>query len=235
VYGSYDFPVKIESDGILISVENEKGNLVYRRKCMDEEVEKILIGVGGKLIVNPVEPVNKPVEVTSYLQIEFSRNVVVEPKSTKHIYLRFPVEIGVLVSSPADIEVLDIFTLVKPKYTLYGDPRNGIICKYWKSDVFPDIPKIEPLKEGVMELTIKNKVSEWVTISKAVFNGVEMKIYYSEDFVSMKALMDVSSKTMAETDFIDAPLKAGMKKSVEIYTARKIPIVGKRLEMEWGL
>ena len=142
---------------------------------------------------------------------------------------------GVIVSSPADIEVLDIFTLVKSKYTLYGDPRNGMICKYWKSDVFSDIPKIDSMKEGVMELTIRNKVNEWVTISKAVFNGVEMKIYYSEDFVSMKALMEISSKTMAETDFIDAPMKPGMKKSIEIYTARKIPIVGKRLEMEWGL
>jgi hypothetical protein len=235
VYGSYDFPVKIELNEILISVEKENGNLIYRRKFGDDEVEKILLAEDAKLIVNPVEPVNKPVEVTSFLQIEFSRSVVVEPKSTRHIYLKFPVEIGVIVSSPADIEVLDIFAPVKPKYTLYGDPRNGIICKYWKSNIFSSIPGIDPLKEGVMELTIKNKVNEWVTITRAVFNGVEMKIYYSEDFVSMKALMDVSSKTVAETDFIDAPLKAGMKKSIEIYTARKIPIVGKKLEMEWGL
>lgn len=235
MYGSYDFPVRIESENILISVEKEKGNLVYRRKCMEEEIEKILIAGGGKLIVNPVEPVNKPVEVTSYLQIEFEKSVVVEPKSTKYIYLTFPIEIGVLVSSPADVEVLDIFTLTKPKYTLYGDPRNGIVCRYWKSEVFSELPETDSLREGVMHLTIRNKINEWVTITKAVFNGVEMKIYYDNEIVSMKALIEVNSKTMAETDFIDAPLKTGMKKSVEIYTARKIPIVGKRMEMEWGL
>jgi len=41
--------------------------------------------------------------------------------------------------------------------------------------------------------------------------------------------------TIAETDFIDAPLIPGMAKSIELYTARKIGVISRGYLMEWGL
>lgn len=234
MYGAYSFPTSIETDEISISVEKEENGFLYRREFQGEEVEKILAADSGQLIVNPVEPLNKPVEVTTYMEIEFDKTIVVEPKSSKKIYLTFPIEVGVFASSKRDVELLDIFSLARQKYTLYGEPSDGVICRYWKSDVYSKMPETDRLIEGIMELTIRNEVGEWVKIGRAVFNAIGMKIYYN-DIVSMRGTMEVSSKKMAETDFRDSPLTSGMKKSTELYTTRKVPIMGRKMIMGWGL
>lgn len=234
MYGAYSFPASIETENISISVEKEDNRFLYRREFQEEKVEKILAANSGQLIINPVEPLNKPVEVTSYMQIEFDKTIVVEPKSSKKIYLTFPIEIGVFASSKRDVEVLDVFTLVGQKYTLYGEPSEGVICRYWKSDIYSKMPETDRLREGIIELTLRNEIGEWVEVNRAVFNAVGMKIYYN-GIVSMRGTMELNSKSMAETDFIDSPLVSGMKKSVELYTARKMPILGKKMIMGWGL
>ncbi len=234
MYGAYSFPTSIETENISISVEKEDNRFLYRREFQEEKVEKILAANSGQLIINPVEPLNKPVEVTSFMQIEFDKTIVVEPKSSKKIYLKFPIEIGVFASSKRDVEALDVLTMVGQKYTLYGEPSNGVICRLWKSNIYSKIPETERLREGVMELTINNEVGEWVEMNNAVFNAVGMKIYYN-DIVSMRATMELGSKNMAETDFSDSPLVSGMKKAVKLYTTRKVPITGKKMIMRWGL
>ncbi|MFO7966420.1 MAG: DUF432 domain-containing protein [Archaeoglobaceae archaeon] len=234
MYGAYSFPASIETETISISVEKEENKFLYQRESQEGKVEKIIAANSGRLIVNPVEPLNKPVEVTSYLEIEFDKTIVVEPKSSKKVYLTFPIEIGVFASSKKDVEVLDIFTFVGQKYTLYGEPSEGVVCRYWKSDIYSKMPETDRLREGVMELAIINEIGEWVEVNKAVFNAVGMKIYYN-DIVSVKATMEVGSKTIAETDFRDSPVVSGMKKSIELYTARKVPLIGKKMIMGWGL
>lgn len=72
-----------------------------------------------------------------------------------------------------------------------------------------------------MEFTITNTYREWVEVSRVVFESVDMKIYYG-DFVASTATMRVVGPNIAETDFIDAPPRPGMVKSIELYTARKI-------------
>lgn len=84
-----------------------------------------------------------------------------------------------------------------------------------------------------MEFSIHNASHEWAEVSTAVFKGVDMKIYYDE-FVAASAMMKILGQGLAETDFIDAPLRPGMAKSIELYTARKIPVIGRGCLMECG-
>jgi hypothetical protein len=72
-------------------------------------------------------------------------------------------------------------------------------------------------------------------LNRAVFNAQGMKIYYAKDLVSMKAHMRVSSREMAETEFQKAPVKKKMKKSLELYTSRKLQIASPKYVMEHGL
>jgi len=160
---------------------------------------------------------------------------VVEPKATRKIFIRFPVEIGVFISGNEDFEILDILSLAKQKFTLYGDPRSGVVCKYWRSKVYSSVPSVNPIHEGVMELNITNPGVKWVEVTKAVFNVYGMKIYYSDEMVSMKSNMKVMSEVIAETDFDDAPLEKEMKKSLELYTERKLSIIATKFVMEEGI
>lgn len=235
MFGYYDIPLEIVKEGISLSLERAGADFIYKSECADTKVEKLLLARTGKVLINPVEPLHKPKELTSALLIEFDKNLVVEPGTTRKIFVTYPIEIGVLVSTKTHVEVLDILTLVRQKFTLYGDPRSGVICKYWRSNVYSSTPSVDPLHEGVMELTIINTTAEWVAVTKAVFNAYGMKIYYNDDLVAMKASLKIAPRQLSETGFVDAPLKTGMMKSLELYTARKIAITTTKFVMEAGL
>jgi len=235
MFGQYDIPIRIEQEGITISVQKEEENFLYRRECLGESVEKILLAGPTKALLNPVEPVNKPKALASHLLIEFASILQVEPKGTRNIFLTFPVEIAVYISTNEEFEVIDTFTMSRQKFTLYGDPINGVICKYWKSSIYPAKPPLNHMEEGFIELAVTNTTASWVEVTKAVFNAYGMKIYYDDERVSMKANMKLKGGGSAETEFIEDPLVEGMTKSLEIYTARKLSVTKKKFIMEFGL
>ncbi|MCK4811072.1 MAG: DUF432 domain-containing protein, partial [Methanosarcinales archaeon] len=82
---------------------------------MDEEVEDMLLSSSSKILINPVEPVNKPKELTPHFLIEFERSVFIEPSARRTVFVKFPVEIGVFVHGKKDFQILDVLTLNKQK------------------------------------------------------------------------------------------------------------------------
>ncbi len=235
MYGTYSPPLKIKTKKLSINFSKKGEGWEYKRSLSGEEKRVSTFFSKGKIIINPVEPVNVPKEISSHLLIELEKEVVLAPKERIKLYLKFPIEIGVLLSTGKNYRVLDVFTFTKPKYTLYGSIKNGIICKYWKSDISTKIPKVNALEEGVIEVDITNKSGEWVNIVNLVFQAHGMKIYYNKNLVSMKSVVSVINDDVAEIDFINAPLKEDMKKSIELYIAKKlIPLTGKFV-MEEGV
>jgi hypothetical protein len=235
MFGYYDIPFSIVQDAISLSCEREGDSVLYKRECNGEIVEKFLLTSNSKILLNPVEPVNKPKPLTSELLIELGKPLIVEPKVTQKVFLAFPIEIGVFLSQDNCIENIDVFTLHRPKLTLYGDPRTGVICKYYKSKVYSTIPSVKLIHEGIIELTITNQTINWIEATKIVFNAYGMQIYYNDSMAYMKAVMELVSKGRAETDFEDAPLKEGMNKSLELYTSKIISIISTKFVMELGL
>jgi hypothetical protein len=235
MFGQYDIPIRIEQEGIMVSVQKEGESILYTRECLGESVEKILVAGSGKLLLNAVEPVNKPKALASHLLIEFANTLQVEPKGTMNIFLAFPVEIAVFMPSNEEFEVIDTFTLARQKFTLYGDPINGVICKYWKSRIYTAEPSLNPIEEGLIELAVTNTTTSWVEVTKTVFNAYGMKIYYDDKRMSMKANMKLKGGGSAETECMDEPLVAGMTKSLEMYTVRKLSVIKQKFIMEFGL
>jgi hypothetical protein len=236
MYKQYKMPFRYDKHhNISFSVERERDYFIYRRECVEEKLEKVLAMSTGEIIVNPIEPLTKPKEITPYFMVKLDRSLMVEPKGTKTIFLTFPIEIGVYISSRKDFKRLDSFSLSKPKYTLYGDPRQGLRCKYWNSDIYPRVPDTDPFQEGIMELKLSNNRTNWAEITHAVFNAYGMKIYYDNQKVAMKAQMRIEGASLAETTFSDSPLESGMKKSLEIYMVRKLSVATTKFIMELGL
>ncbi len=227
VYGRKKFGTEVRHEKFYLRLDR---NYLRELKESGERVEKIVAG-GTGFVVNPVEPVNLPAGITRFLLIEFSRPVNIEPGESVRVYLKFPVEIGVFVEG-RKLSVIDVFTLTRPKYALYGTPSRGIVCRYCFSKVYSTPPEVDGLTEGILELRIKNDFDDWVEVSKAVFDGYGMKIYYSA-FPAMVAKMKVESRILAETTFLNTPLKDGMSKAIELYVARRL-IERKKFVMEWG-
>jgi len=238
IFSRYDLPFELLGEHFSITVSEEEGLMRYLRECQGEKVEKCFIAENKSLMLTPVEPLNTPKDITQYLQVEFDMPVTLAPKVSKKVYAAFPLEIAVFLTGTAKdvkLEAIDTFSLIPQKFTLYGDPSNGVLCKYHKSRIFTALPELDMYKEGLVEIDIKNGTTEWVTVSKAVFNAYRMKIYYDSENVSMSAFMNIVSGNMAETDFKDAPMKRGLIKAPELYMLKKLPIMASRFMMEYGL
>jgi hypothetical protein len=223
VFGIYRYPVSLSHDAVTIEVIADGNHARYIRECGNERVEKILGSADGMLLINPVEPTNLPENITGFLEISFPP-ILLKPGSATTVYLTFPIEIAIFLEANNQYDVFDLFSLTSTKFSLYGPPDAGPITRWYRSDVYSSIPRTDPLREGVMELRIQNSSANSLQVSRGVFENTAMSLWYGE-MVSLIAAMNVFSETLAETRFFDKPLQAGMKRSTDMYAARKIPIV----------
>lgn len=246
MYADYDLPFSVEKEGISVSMEKSEKLWIYKRTFGVGNVEIQISGDEKHIIINPVEPLNTPQKITPNLMIEFEKSFLLAGGTIKTIFLTFPIEIGVFISDKGNKNphLLDVFTQTRQKFTLYGLVSNGIICKHWGSAVYSTSPSSDPIQEGVIELTLKNITTDWVSISKAIFNAYGMKLYYDAG-VFMKAHMDILSKNTAETSFDLHHIGEGVKsfylenpntrkEAIEVYN-RKLAIVPLKFEMRWRL
>ncbi|MBC7114400.1 MAG: uncharacterized protein PWR13_629 [Archaeoglobi archaeon] len=238
MYGSYEIgELQLENEFFRIELKRRGDFFLYSRELRngEEPQEKVIAADRGKLILTPVEPVNLPENVTNYMQIEFSKPVFIPPNESRVCYLKFPVEIGVFLAWRRSSEPIDVFSIERPKYTLYGEPRNGVVCRYWRSEVYGSFPNSDKFREGVLRLRIRNSANEWCSISSAVFDVYGMKIFYDDFIVFSDAEMRVISKKVAETQFYETQLRKGMKRALELYVARRVVMPRGKFTMEWGL
>ncbi|MDG6257812.1 MAG: DUF432 domain-containing protein [Methanomicrobiaceae archaeon] len=235
MFGRHDYSFQYSSDSISFGIEPDGDIYRYFREIEGgEKVEKSVVSQRGKLVVCPIEPVNLPQNVATYMEIDFDP-LFLEPFSKTTLYLTFPIEIGVFVVAKKDIKPLDVFSFIPQKYSLYGPSNGGVISRWVYSTVYAAIPEVNPLEYGVMQLTLHNTTREWVEVARALFEAYSMKIYYSDELVSMSAGMRILSSKTAETEFFKEPLAEGMKKAIEFYLGRDIPVVKHNGMMEWGL
>ncbi len=233
-WGPHSCPAEINLDGIVLMMEEREKGFLYSRKGAGEAIEKLVLSKKGKLYLSPVEPVNKPLALSSHLLIDFAAPILVEPNSTRSVFLSFPVEIAVSVGRRGSGEnVIDIFTTSKMKHTLYGTVKDGVICKYWASELFSVLPRLNPLETGVLQLEIQNPNSGWVEVNKTVLSAYGMKIYYNGNMITLNAVMKIINDNDAETSFIDSPLQPGLVPAAERYSTRLLTQQGKML-MEDG-
>jgi hypothetical protein len=232
VFGEYDFDITLKEGDIEISVDGKGKRKHYYRKAGNEEIEKFIHAKEGKVVICPVEPVNVPDKtVSEHLLIGLSKPFVIESGISDAFYAKFPIEVGVFLVDKKDVEEIDIFTKTRAKYTLYGPPESGIICKWWKSDLYYDKPEVDRLYEGVIQIAIENKYYEWMEINKMVFWAPDMKLFYN-DYAYMRASLIILKKTMGETTFSKRKPK-NMQESIDIYHAKGIKKLEKKFVMDW--
>jgi hypothetical protein len=233
VFGEYAYPFRLETGPVRIRIEEEDGFFTYHRSSDESEIRKIIQGKRGIVRISPVEPVNLPRAVTKYLEIRFTP-VFIEPDSVQELYLKFPIEIGIFLMTKGEGDILDIFSLTRAKYSLYGTPDDGIITRYYESPIFDRIPVCDPLREGVLSLTIRNSSRGWVEVSRVVVDCSSLYLYY-KDMVSLAGRMEIFSREIADVWIDDRPLVDEMTPASILSRARKTIIPDKiPFTMEFG-
>ena len=107
--------------------------------------------------------------------------------------------------------------------------------RYWKSAVHLEPPATDPIREGILELTLLNQSTGWVEVTRATFNAYGMKIYLTEERSLAKGRMRIEKPGMAETEFTDIPAREGMTKAYELFQTRKPAVISKKFIMDGDL
>ncbi len=234
MFGRVSLPLKYDSDRNSIRIVKFKGGILYHRTTGLKEIDKRIYSTKANLWMSPVKPFNCPKMITSSLMIELGKTLVVPPKQVKVIFLRFPVEIAVITSREGKDKVIDVFTDNPPKYAMYGDIKEGIMCRYYKSDVYVHPPRTDPSREGLLEVKVKNSTSDWREVSKLVFEGLLMKIFYSKSLVSGRAVANIIDDEKVESKFSNTPLRKDQEKAFEMLTHKSFMRLMTKFTMEGG-
>ncbi len=222
MFGRYERDPGYSDADVKLRIDRSGTIPVYTRDCNGAHVEKYLTGDYNAIHICPVEPVNLPEEITHHLEIAFPA-IVLPPGAKQTVYLKFPVEIGVFFEIRREMGVLDIFSLVPTRFSLYGRPDAGVITRWYWSEIFSSVPSTDLHREGVLELALVNHCAATVEISRAVFDSHHMTLFYGER-VGMTATMEVLSPVIALTTFATTPPPDCLNRSIDLYTSRKFPV-----------
>jgi hypothetical protein len=234
MYGKVIFPFETDHIDGKVTIRELKRSYLYTRTTAKEPVEKRIVKDGCSMELLPLEPINIPKFITQNLLIELKRTIVLPPKKNLTVYLRFPIEMGIIVRDGKKEKVIDIFTKNRPKYALYGDIKTGTLCRYYLSEVSTKPPKVDPFHEGVMEVQVRNPTNSWREMKKLVFQGALMKIFWSQDLVSMRSVARIIDDEKVETQFQERPMRKDQKPSYEVLTSKTLKLLTQKFLMEGG-
>jgi hypothetical protein len=196
--------------------------LVYERGTGGRSlVSKTIAGSDGMVFAHPVEPLRLPEEVARHIEIVFDP-IIVEAGREQTVYLLFPFDIGVFVQGSSGSEVIDLFSLTSPKFSLYGPVNCGVITRWHRSPLFFDLPSADPLREGILRLTIRNQTRDWAELGRVVFDCGGVKLWFG-DRVGMVASMRILRTNHAETEVRDEPLMRDWVRAIELLPSKRIP------------
>jgi len=234
MYGTFQVPFVLNCGDTTLEVVKGDGVFHYVRQSPEERFSLDILGV-PEILIQPTEPLQTPKPVATALMLAFEKELMLPPKAEETLFLTFPVEIGVFTQSRNTTELIDVFSLVPSKFTLYGKPAGGHICKHWRTPSFKQAPDPEPFRTGVVRLQLKNTSDKWINIDQIVIDAYDMKIFFQGDFCSIAARMKILGQRVAQIECESTPLKKGMTKSIEIFEKGKMNVISRKFLMEEGL
>jgi hypothetical protein len=236
VYGEIKESVKIGD--YTVQIDDYGKNLKkYQRLIGNEETVLSAVLPGDSvLLVEPSIPVFLPYQYQSEaVMIRLSEPVYVTPNFTSTFYLGAPFDIVVY---DEDGEIIDIFAIENPKYSLYGDPNSGVVCRYGRSKVYVNEKDI-PLDKAVLPVKVRNSYNTTLKVTLVVVPYRMLKTFYDKDgrvYYSV-AKVELESKNKAVVYSSREPPHKGLTHSRIDPFKRKgifIPTEVGRFELEWG-
>jgi len=238
--GRHNTPLQQTAGGLLITLAAEpaSGLWLYQRQNHAQRIVRRLGTDPQQCWIVPVKPVHLPKPIAQHLQIELSEILQLAPRSVWNGYLTCPLEIAIYLGGRHQLTgstPLDLFSLSRAKYTLYGDQQSGLLCKYWRSPLLEDIPSEPVIEQGYVALQLRNDTARWVPVSRIVLPADTMKLYYRNDQVIVPARMELLDERHAEISYPERLALPDFKPVPEAIPTRKIHGFSGKFLMEAGI
>lgn len=160
-FEEYELIVKKQNDYILYE-KGFKDSIQKRMIFKDHEKDKDFLGIFPIIIKNIGQ-----LDV-NHIFIKFKKEIILPSKSHLSFYSTIPIDIGVYIYQNLKENLIDYLSLGKVKFTLYGKPEKGIICRYKESEINEE-RIIKKYEEALVKIEIKNNLDEMTSVNKIVF------------------------------------------------------------------
>ncbi|MBD3377885.1 DUF432 domain-containing protein [candidate division KSB1 bacterium] len=238
MFGWHELPAEIPIGGERLAFETLDSHWLYKRIKDDKETERMILTEKIECFLAPVEPLLTPKELTSLLLLEFESPLWLEPRKDKRIFVSAPLEVGVYVGnrhSLRSLDLLDVISCSKQKFTLYGQVHDGMICKYFNTPVWVQEPESETPDRMLVELLLQNRTGTWVQVTQTLLSAFHMTIFFGQQSAMMRATMTITQEGLAETQMSDSPLYKDTQKAIQQFRTRRLPGISQKFVMEWGI
>lgn len=233
-FGIFEFPCRWQDDGATVETQARGTAMSYRRQANEEEL-RLLCSAQHKLRIEPLEPLFLPQELTRNLLVEFEEKVLILPDDRVRLDLTFPLEIGVLIPRKGSWRLLDAWSFAPQKFTLYGDPASGVLCKYWKSRWVESADDLRLRTEGWLRLTVRNTSSHPAEVGRVVCSGHQLQIYHDGRRACCSLAMKITARNVAEVEGDTKIPIPEAKKAFDLFSERKLLGVSQGFVMERNL
>lgn len=216
-YGFFDFDFKFENEKFTLEFEKEFKSFKYTRSTSsaNKKITRINYDELDSIIIQPSEPLLLDFPKT-HLLIEFVHPLQLVPNSELFGFIEFPISISTIINVHQKNLALDIFHLNPVKFALYGNPHNGLICRYWKTEFFTTPFKPKLFETGLLEIEIQNLTSNLVNLTKLVFDFSHILIYYDDNQAKASSRAKIQSESYCETEFIKPINIEGFKQTFDL-------------------
>ena len=142
----------------------------YRRYDGDALVSDSLIVTDARethLGIFPNPPIRTPREVAKNVYIKFKSPVIVDHRSVAVLYSKIPIEIGVYRQHKDEELLIDVFSVVPPRYALYGTPEDGVVCSYIEAEGVTEESALEvkQYQEAKVRIRVTNDINNVIKIT----------------------------------------------------------------------
>ena len=188
LYKTFDM---LSKDELKINIVNydisllRNGNLItYRRKNNDESTKTIILAKDKEpieLMLHPITNIdNNKFDVNGFY-LKLKNEVFIDSKQNAEFTVGIPIIIGVF-KIKKDYKkmdkLIDLFSVDKIKYGLYGNPQKGLICVFNEVEINKN--KYDIYREAVIKIKIKNNLKKPARINKIIIPMKEYLVEYNE-------------------------------------------------------
>ncbi len=232
-YGLFPFSDTYVSINFECKFEDFDSYYLYQRNTLTSEKAEFILPKKEihSILIQPSEPFVRNLNST-FLMLKFLEPISLLPYSKLVGFVDFPLNTSIFVIDNK-FEHIDIFSIAPTKLALYGNPHNGIICRYWETSFKPSKPFQKPFETGILELTLTNPTSSNVIVSKLVLNFSFIEIFYNSLACISAASVKVISDKLAETEFIQPDVPKEFQKSIDLIPTKILS--SSKFLMEFGL
>lgn len=226
---------KLREEGITLRLERQGSFTLYQRDggFPEGSLKKIIATSREEnFIVYPVHSIHP--EISTNLMLRLSRSIIVAPHSTTTVYVKVPISVGVYVFEGEAQILIDFFSRYQYKYALYGPTASGIICRFYRTDVYLQAPE-EELWSATTKIVIENFSENFCEVKNVVFPFLSAMMYVDERGVAYMEIirLQISRDGLGNTSLEGVPPINGLKECPQKFGKTQERVV--KFLMEFGL